>query len=277
MITIVAMFGLASVRALALLIEFDADASYYAHDAVLPTAFSVGSVIAIVIAFLFVLLLRRDLGEVTADADSSAVIFSASTLSFVIIGGAFYNIILESIGTGVLGIASLILAFPAAAYFLLSVALPIRSQSGKVIMAVLMILWMFANVVSTYFKGGIEINNPNKSLMLTAMAVVLIYLVSEGRFLLGTERRGLYVFSGLTSLLLLGLYSLPNAVLIMIRAYPDIIDPMRELTMLALFAYVLIRMCVVSGMIGDEYDDGEYENEYEENDGEYDAEPDTLN
>lgn len=265
MISIIAMLCLAAVRALALLIEFDDSASYYIHGAELPVIFTVGAVIAVAAALVFVILLRGKLNDVTIESDSGAVIFTSALFAFILVGGTLYDVISGSIGEGPLAIASAIFALPAAIYFILSISMPVKSRDAQVIMSVFMMLWMFTKIVGTYFAGGIEINNPNKMMLLTAMAVTLIFLVSEGRFRLGTERRGLYIFAGLTSLIVTGMYSLPNAILIMLRAYPDIIDPIRELVMLTLFIYMLVRMCVVSGMIGME--DEDYDQEDDEAEG----------
>lgn len=277
MISVIATLGLSSIRVLALLIEFDRSANYYDHGASMPNAFLLGSIVAILIALLFVVLLRRDLDGVNVESDISAVVFVSALLGFIIIGGTLYSLVDGALGAGVVSILSLILSVPAALYFLIGVALPVKSKDAQVTLSAFMILWMFSLIVKTYFITGVEINNPNKTLLLIALAVTTVHFVCEGRFRLGTAMRLIYVFSGLTSLIVLGLYTLPNTVLIILRAYPDKIDIIRDLIMFAVFIYILIRMCVVAGMvreIGDEDDvDDEYTHKPEKL-SEYDAYPD---
>ncbi len=272
MVAVIASLALACVRVLALLVEFDAGAGYYDIGAIMPVAFTVGAAIAMLICLLFVILLRHDLGGIDVTSDSMAVVFVSALLGFVIIGCSIYDIAEGNVFSGAPGIsgtlsvASLILSFPAAAYFLVGVAYRVRSRDAQIMLSVMAILWMFSRIITEYFAGGIEINNPNRSLLLIALSVTLIFLVSEGRFNVGTERRAFYLFTGFASLITLGLYALPNAVLIMLSAYPDVTNVLRDLFVLCLFFYVLVRLCVTSTYIGD---DGDYDEEYDEYD-EYD-------
>ncbi len=286
---VIASLGLATVRVLALTLEFDADAGYYDVGATLPSAFVWGTVVAVLIAMLFSILMRRDIGGLELNSDTASVIFVSALLGFVIIGGSIYGL---ATGTFIehapgisrtLAIANAVLSLPAAIYFLLGLAMPMRSKDGQVILSILMILWMFSKIIMEYFRGGVEINNPNRGVLLVALSVTLIFFVSECRFRTGTQRPAFFLFTGFASLLLLGLYALPNAVLILLRAYPDTTDVIRDLTMLCLFIYVLVRMCMLTSAMtspadGDEtegynyngYDGGEGRDngEYYENEGE---------
>lgn len=272
MISVIATLGLSSIRVLALLIQFDRSAGYYSYGASMPNAFLWGTVISVIIALLFVVLLRRDFDGVNTEPDTSAVVFASSFIGFIVVGGTLYGMVSGAFGDGALSIIALLLAVPAALYFLMGVALPVKSRDAQIILSALTVLWMFSLIVKTYFMTGVEINNPNKSLLLIALAIVTIHFVSEGRFRIGTEMKLIYVFSGLASLVILGLYTLPNAVLILLRVYPDKIDIIRDLIMFAIFVYILIRMCVVAGMVGDNgsEDDGE-DAENTEKLSEYDA------
>ncbi len=278
MAAVIASLALASVRVLALTLEFDADAGYYDVGATLPSAFVWGTVIAVIIAMLFSILMRRDLGGIELISDVPSVIFVSALLGFVIIGGSIYGI---ATGTFIehapgisrtLAIATSVLSLPAAIYFLLGLAMPINSKDGRVILSILMILWMFSKIITEYFRGGMEINNPNRAVLLVALSVTLIYFVSECRFRTGTQRPAFFLFTGFASLLLLGLYALPNAVLILLRAYPDTTDVLRDLTVLCLYIYVLVRLCMLassmsSGEAAADENNGVEGGEYYDNEG----------
>lgn len=270
MILVIATLGISSVRVLALLIEFDASALYYAHNAAMPMTFSLGAVAAVVIGLLFTVLLRSELDGVTLFSDSSVSVLFSALLGFIIFGCSLSSVMSGALnGADALEIAVLVMSIPAAVYFIMCVAMPVKSKNVRILLSIGAIVWMFLRLINTYFAGGVEINNPNRSLLLIATAAALLFIVSEGRFQTGTARRPVYIFTGFASLVVLGLYTLPNIVLIALRVYPDKYDLPSELTMLALFIYILVRMCMISSMLSDgssEEDDGEGEVNGEEGD-----------
>lgn len=257
MVSVIAALGLSSVRVLALLMEFDSSASYYNHDAVMPMAFICGAVIALIISALFIVLLRGEFSRVDPTEESSSVIFVSALVSFIMVGATVFSFVLGTSPLSFAGIVTALLAIAAAAYFLLGIAMPLRSDTAIVILSVVELVWMCMTIFSIHTASGININNPNKTLLLVALSAAAFFFLVEGRFRVGSgkAKRAIYVFLGLASIILLGLYSLPNAVLILLGAYPDNYDICRELIVLAIFIYVLIRMCVVSGMVGDDYED----------------------
>ena len=252
LLTVIATLVTSTLRTFALLIEFDTAASYYTHDASLPAVFMWGTLITVVAIIIFIVLMRRDIGKVTVNSDSAAIIYIAAVLGFVIVACTLLDFFLGGSGQSTISTVTLILSIPAALYCIIGVAMPIGNKSAETLLSVLMILWLFFMLIGVYFETGVEINNPNKTLALASMASALLFFVSEGRFLVGTQRRWLYLSSGLITVVVSGLYSLPNAILLTLHAYPDTISVTQEVLCLCLFAYALMRMCICTGMIGEE-------------------------
>ncbi len=272
MIALIASLGLSSLRVLALLMEFDDAAKYYEHGAVLPIVFAVGALVAVGASLAFTIVLRGSLDRVGEATNSYAHIFASALAGFVIIGCSLLAILSGEAGPGFLGVLPVILSVPAALYFLIGKALPVGTKNLRIIMSAFLGLWFFSVIVRAYFVSDVEINNPNRTMLLVALAAATLYFIAEGRFRVGNPNRPRYVFLGLAAIVLIGLYALPNTVLIILRAYPDSYELGRELVMLTLFLYVLIRMCIVVGMVGDE--ETYYYDEYgeEEADGKENAE-----
>lgn len=258
MISLIASLGLSSLRVLALLMEFDDAAGFYEHGAVLPTVVYVGAIISVALALVFALLLRRDLGGIREATNSYAHVFASALVGFIIIGCSLLAI-LSGETSGALNIAVLVLSLPAALYFLIGKALPVGTKGLRIITSAFLGLWLFSLIINTYVDSTVEISSPNRIILTLALIAATLYFLAEGRFRVGNPNPTRYVFLGFTAMILLGLYSLPNMVLIILRAYPDVYALSREVLMLVLFVYVLIRMCIVVGMVGDDDD-------YEEDD-----------
>ncbi len=257
MVSLIASLGLSSMRVLALLMEFDDAAGYYEHGAVLPTIVYVGTVLSVILALVFALLLRRDLGGVREATDSYAHVFASALAGFIIIGCTLLAILSGEASGSALGIVTLVLSLPAALYFLIGKALPVGTKGFRIIASALLGLWLFSLIISAYVDTSVEISNPNHIMLTLALISATLYFLAEGRFRVGSPDPTRYVFLGFTAMIMLGLYSLPNMVLIILRAYPDVYALSREVLMLALFIYVLIRMCIVVGMVGGDDDEEE--------------------
>lgn len=269
MISLIASLGLSSLRVLALLMEFDDAAGFYEHGAMLPTIVYVGAIISAILALVFALLLRRDLGGIREATNSYAHVFASALVGFIIIGCTLLAI-LSGETSGGLDIAVLVLSLPAALYFLIGKALPVGTKGLRIITSAFLGLWLFSLIISTYVNNTVEISNPNRIMLTLALIAATLYFLAEGRFRVGNPNPARYVFLGFTAMVLLGLYALPNMVLIILRAYPDAYALSREVLMLVLFVYVLVRMCLVVGMVGG---DGEDENYEEDGSGEAEQYP----
>lgn len=252
-VTLVAAIAVSAIRTIALLVEFDPVSAYYDHGAKLPAAFMTIMLIAIAAACVFVYILRGKLDGVSAGSDSPAVIYVSALLGFVIVAGALLDFFIGGVRGGLISLSTLtlVLSVPAALYCLIGIALPIGNKGAETVLSVLMILWLFLMLVGVYFDTGVEINNPNKTLTLASLAVSLLFFVAEGRFRVGSQRPWRYVLSGFATVIVTGLYSIPNAALILMGAYPDAVNVTREMLILCIFIYAALRMILACGMVDD--------------------------
>lgn len=255
---ITAALAFTAIRTIALIDEFEAAEGYYAHDAVFPDVFSWGAVLIVALIFIVAFIIRRGLAAVNPDSDSGAVVFSAAMMAFMIIAVLISNIF-ELKGTpGTFTLLTMIFSFPAALYPLIGVALPIKSKSGKTVLSAFLMLWLFAVTLNIYFADGVAINNPNRSLELTAIALYLFFFVNECRYNVGTAKGWSYIAFGMSSVVVGGMYCLPNIILALMKLYPDTLDFTFELIVSVIWVYILMRMCVHAADLDDE-DEGDAE------------------
>lgn len=258
-VAITAALAFTAVRTIALIDEFDASEGYYSHDAVFPAVFSWGAAAAVAAIFIVTFIIRRALDAVNADSDSGAVVFSAAMMAFMIIAVLISDIFALDGMPAIFTLLTMIFAVPAALYPLIGVALPIKSKNGRIVLSAFLLLWLFAVTLNIYFADGIAINNPNRSLELTAVALYLFFFVNECRYNVGTAKGWSYIAFGLSSVVVGGMYCLPNIILALMKLYPDTLDFTFELIVAVIWVYILMRMCVHAADLDE--DDGEYEDE----------------
>lgn len=251
-VAITAALAFTAVRTIALIDEFDAADGYYAHDAVFPAVFTWGAVVIIAVIFIVTFIIRRALNAVNPDSDSGAVIFSAAMMAFMIIAVLISDIFELNGMPGTFTLLTMIFAFPAALYSLIGVALPIKSKNGKIVLSAFLMLWLFAVTLNIYFADGVAINNPNRALELTAVALYLFFFVNECRYNVGTAKGWSYVAFGLSSVVVGGMYCLPNVILALMKLYPETLDFTFELIIAVIWVYILMRMCVHAADLDDD-------------------------
>ncbi len=246
-LAITAALSFTAIRTIALIDEFEVSVGYYAHDAVFPSVFTWGAVAVVAIIFIVTFIIRRALDSVNQESESGAIIFSAALMSFMIIAVLISDIFALDGLPDTFTLLSMIFAFPAALYPLIGVAIPIKSKNGKILLSAFLMLWLFAVTLNIYFADGVAINNPNRTLELTTIACYLLFFVNECRYNVGTAKGWSYIAFGLSSVVVGGLYSLPNIILALMNSYPDTLDFTFELILCVIWLYALMRMCVHSG------------------------------
>ncbi len=259
--TISATLALIAIRTAALIFDFEVSTGYYSLDSFLSNVFSYAAVAVSVLVFLIAFLLRKSLSKVTPATDSGIIIFTSALLAFMIIAVLISSIFSLEAPVGIVKIIALALSVPAALYPLIGIALPIRSSSGKTVLGAFMLLWLFTVALSIYFNDKVAINNPNRSLELLAVAAVLFFFVFECRYTYGKSLPWCYIGFGFVSVVIGGLYSLPNILLALTNNYPDVLDITFEFILAIIWLYVLLRLCVYSRFITEpeEAEDGSAE------------------
>ncbi len=252
---IISALAFTALRTVALIDEFDSVIDYYAHDAILPNVFSWGSVAVIAAIFVAAFIIRRSLSDVNPQSDSGAVIFSAAMMAFMIIAVLVSDIFTLQGSPSAFTLLTMIFAFPAALYFLIGVALPVKSRNGKIALSIFLMLWLFAVTLNMYFSGGTALNSPNRALKLATVAVYLFFFVNECRYNVAAAKGWSYVAFGLASVVLGGMYSLPNVILVFMNLYPEPLEFSFELVIAVIWIYVLMRMCIAASDLDEHEDD----------------------
>ncbi len=251
-----------AVRTIALIDEFDADIGYYAHDAVFPDVFAWGGLFAVIIIFITSFAIRRTLNGAVLDSDSGAVTFSAALMAFMIIAVCISDLFnfsaVKSAGAlYIITILSMVFSIPAALYCLFAVAMPVKSKDVRTVLAIFLMLWFFTVTLKIYFADGLALNDPNRTLELTAVALYLFYFVNECRYANGNAKGWSYAAFGLSALVIGGMYCLPNIILALMKLYPASLVFSFELIVTVIWIYILMRMCIFASVI--DSGDGEYD------------------
>lgn len=244
-----------ALRLVSLLTEFDSDAAYYNHGATLPDVFGYGAVVALIIMAVFCYILRRSLDRIDVNDDAPSVVFTSSLVAFMIVAVFIYNLLTMGESMPFVRILAMIFAIPAALYHLLGIALPVKGKNSRLLLGVFMILWLFSVMMCVYFTSGTAINNPNKMLNLSSIAMYLLFFVNECRYRADDKKPPRYVFFGFAVIIISGMYTMPNIVLSLMRAYPDKLDITFEFISACMWIYTLIRMCSYSDLVGDANED----------------------
>lgn len=256
--TISVALALTAMRTVALLADFDVIEGYYAHGSFLAGCFSWGALIVSVIVFTVSFLLRRSLSNVEPRADSGVIIFTSALFAFMIIAVFISDIFTISGSLSIPEIMTLAFSVPAALYPLIGMALPIRSQKGKILLGAFLLLWLFSVTLNIYFTDDMSINNPNRSLLLAVIAVVLLFFVYECRYTISQQKPWCYIGFGFVTVILGGMYTLPNIILVLMKVYPDKLNVTFEFILAVIWLYALLRLCTYSYDVFDpEEDNGE--------------------
>ncbi len=249
--------ALTAMRTIALLADFDVIEGYYAHGSFLAGAFTWGAFITSAIVFGVSFIIRRSLSGIEPRTDSGIIIFTSALFAFMIIAVFISDIFTISGPLSVPGIMTLVFSVPAALYPLIGMALPIRSQKGKILLGAFLLLWLFSVTLNIYFTDNMAINNPNRSLELAVVAAVLFFFVYECRYTISQPKPWCYIGSGLVTVILGGMYTLPNIILVLMKVYPDKLNVTFEFILAIIWLYVLLRLCTYSYDIVDEVDSDE--------------------
>ncbi|MGI6195051.1 MAG: hypothetical protein ACOYIJ_06770 [Eubacteriales bacterium] len=243
--SVVVTMALTYLRSIALVTEFDSAAVFYVHGAKLPRVFSIVAVASIIVVALLVYFMRSGVKKLspTPNLSSPIIIFTSSLLAFMTI--AYFILTLNfgmKDGFTVMEKAALVLSLPAAMYHLIGTAIPMKNKNIRLIFSIAMILWLFTVLMSVYFRKGVIVNNPNRTLELAALSVVLLFFANEGRFDANVAQPTTYIFLGLTSIIIGGLYVLPNIILTVMRIYPDSLNVAFMVVYGCMWLYILLRM-----------------------------------
>ncbi len=259
-ITITSALAFTAARTIALIDEFDAEIGYFNNGAIFPAVFTWGAVILIAVIFIVSLIARRGLSGGAPDSGSPVIIFSAALMAFMIIAVLISDIFNFGISAStesknLFTLASMAVSVPAALYYLFGVAMPVKSKNAKTVFAIFLMLWFFTVTMNIYFSDDFALNNPNRTLELTAVAVYLFYFVNECRYNAGNGKGWSYVFFGLASVIVGGMYCLPNVILALMSVYPETLNFSFELIISVIWVYILMRMCVYASSLDE--DDGD--------------------
>ncbi|MCD7748290.1 MAG: hypothetical protein LUI61_08180 [Firmicutes bacterium] len=258
--SILASTILALLRDIALVNEFDTELRFYESDSFLPKAFGILTVWFIAAILIFCILEKKSMSIVRPSNEPAASLFLSSLISFVL--AAFFGFNLFYGGDmGVIDTALLIFTLPAACYMIFR-SFGALSENIKSLLGIAMVLWFFCLVLSVYFESGVAINNPNRKVELTYICFLMMYFVNECKYKIKNQNPERYIFFGFSSVIIGGLYSLPNVILLLFGRYPDSASIPTEIILFLLWIYVILHVCLFMRDIDEAVTEDEAESDF---------------
>ena len=217
--SLVVAFALTALRMVIILnnIEMEslnsAEGVYYLEGTPWTTVFAVMCVIVCAAYLIGAMVFTRGIAS-RLRTDSASVTFSSALACFVLASGAAYSIfdmLIISPGSYKPSYwAGIILSVIAAAYFLVtSKGAKSVSPNVYVILSIAPVVYVAVRMLYDFVEQSLTVTASSGSYHLAGLAVLMLFLSSEGRFTVGYKRKRLYVALGLIAAMLLLVYSLP--------------------------------------------------------------------
>ena len=181
------------VQILAVIMQYDKGSNYFNNGAFLPTAAVAVALIAAAFGTVFACTARCDAGSADVFSDTSPLASALSATGFVV---AAVCLILHFAATPISGIAILAIftCFGAALYALATVSAILRARVNAIsFMGFLAPIACIVLNAYYYFDTTIEMNSPVKTFTQVGLLCVMLYFISEIRFLMGAPMPRVYL------------------------------------------------------------------------------------
>ena len=213
------------LRTAALFTVYDSDIGYYQTSAVLPDIFHIVCIAAVAFAALSILFLPEKAAFDYAPPSSMpsfvrggaafAIVASSAYVGYVCLGllgdRAIYTSVTTGAGTIVEKFAA-ILGFASIIYFALVLAGKAEEGEKHVYFGYCVILFVLMILAKTYFDFYTTMNSPNKLLLQISFMSIMLYMLYELRFPIGSgSPRGYWAIS-LAAFYLTAVCSIPGII-----------------------------------------------------------------
>ena len=205
------------LRTLSIFFFYDADIGYFSSGALLPILFNVLIAVACIACAVLCFMPKT-----VFEPENSGKGRVSQLLYIIPCIASIYTLISQmtligeysALGLPAPRIETLLLVFNALAviYFALSIFGEKINSAVSVILGVCAMLWLIFMLVSLYFDMYVQINSPNKTMMAFALSASVLFLVSEIRLPLDTQKPKIKLFTAAFGLLLLSTSSIPTLI-----------------------------------------------------------------
>ncbi len=145
-------------------------------------------------------------------------------------------------GSSLLSRFVLVLSLVSAAYLLLNAGWGEAPQMPVFLTGLGVLLFLLASLAFAYFDVTVQMNAPNKVLFQLACLAGMLFTTEELRIMVGAPRRGLYLFSLGSAILLLGVATVPTLIAILAGAMEAPSWTPCYTALLGIFLYAVARM-----------------------------------
>ena len=209
------------LRALSLLLFYDAEIGYYQHGSVIPTIFSAFLTILALFAVVSCVLLGKNAPRTEKYTVSSkcAAVFVALAFAVVSISVALLSYELSKVydisdmtpAVLLINFLTMITPIVACVYFVLY-ALGKCSQTFSLIGGIFTLIYFVIILASAYFDVSVPMNAPEKLSTHLCCVCALLLVLNEMRVMCGAEKKAFYLFSVSFSAIALNSCALPTII-----------------------------------------------------------------
>ena len=229
------------------LTEYDWNVGMYRAGSSVVTAFLIFCAISVAVILLMPLLLKANRAPVLKPRTDTALLMTSFLSGFILIAVFVLRMAAggQVTGTGVaeklFSYASLILIFPASAFFLVPV---IRRPGEKVVTALAFfpVLWCAAFLMTVYFDRSCALASPIRVLTQLSLIATMLYFLAELRFRIGKPKTTLYFMFANLAILLAFLSAVPLITLSFIQGWVVTNDVLYSSVQFCFLTYFLARV-----------------------------------
>ncbi len=256
-----------ALRALNLLLYYEAEIGYYKADAVLPAAMNIFFLAVFAVIGVCSIIIPKKPYATSGNERNIAVVISSALCAIAFLSLSVCALLglvqRDSALTYILVITTLL----AAVYFVLG-ALGKNNNARAILMIAIVAALSYILAVS-YFDVFVQMNSPNKTLTQLACLASMLFFVYEARAAVGEKKSKLYVFSlscalffsGITAFPAIAAYLSGNLGNYFININYILFDALLAV-LFVYFAVRLITLMVTADRKDEETDLGEYEDMY---------------
>ena len=245
--TVIAGFLGSAFQIFLYLTEYDWNVGMYRAGSSVVNAFLIFCAVSVGIILLMPLLLKPRRDPILRPRTDTALLMTSFLSGFILIAVFVLRMAAggQMTGAGAAGklfsVASLILIFPASAFFLVPI---IRRPSEKVVTALAFfpVLWCGAFLMTVFFDRSCALSSPIRVLTQLSLIATMLYFLSELRFRIGKPKTTLYFMCANLAILLSFLSAVPLITLSFIQGWVVTNDVLYSSVQFCFLTYFLARV-----------------------------------
>lgn len=190
---------------------FDHDIGHYKNDTPITAAAMYLPFAATIISVVCAILIRKKVSFAKEPEINIPTVFSSLLTGLLLVAVSVFTVTDGDVLSR-LSFAAVIAGLISAVYFILFPFL--NGKSFMMFLSFIPPVWAALKLLEEYFRVGSPINSPIRTVNLTMLAFILLFLAEEIRFYIGTHSVGIYYFCILNAIVFTGNAIIPKLAVI---------------------------------------------------------------